>query len=106
MIEGAGYTVKDDDHPEGDIEIAVTGLRPGEKLIEELLISPDMLTTPHPKILRAQENLLSEIEVATALKDLRRAIEEDDTALARDVVTRWVEKDEPVVREATTDSEI
>jgi len=106
MIEGAGYTVKDDDHPEGDIEIAVTGLRPGEKLIEELLISPDMLTTPHPKILRAQENLLSEIEVATALKDLRRAIEEDDTALARDVVTRWVEKNEPVVREATTDSEI
>lgn len=106
MIEGAGYTVKDDDHPEGDIEIAVTGLRPGEKLIEELLISPDMLTTPHPKILRAQENLLSEIEVATALKDLRKAIEEDDTSLAREVVTRWVEKNIATVREATTDSEI
>lgn len=106
MIEGAGYTVKDDENPLGDIQIKVTGLRPGEKLIEELLISPDMLTTPHPKILRAQENLLSEIEVATALKDLRIAIDEDDPLLAREVVTRWVEPQEAHSREATTDAEI
>lgn len=106
MIEGAGYTVKSASNPEGDIEIKVTGLRPGEKLIEELLISPDMLTTPHPKILRAQEGLLSEIEIATAIKDLRSAIDDCDSALAREVVSRWVETQDPTSREATTDGEI
>ncbi|MFY0682057.1 MAG: polysaccharide biosynthesis protein [Thalassovita sp.] len=91
MIEGAGYTVRDEENPDGEIDIFVTGLRPGEKMTEELLISPDMLTTPHPKILRAQERFLSEIEMATALKDLRVAIENDDDIAARAVVTRWVE---------------
>ncbi|WGW04275.1 nucleoside-diphosphate sugar epimerase/dehydratase [Tropicibacter oceani] len=92
MIEGAGYTVRDAENPHGDIEIAVTGLRPGEKLHEELLISPDMLTTPHAKILRAQEGYLSEFEIATALKDLRHAVETRDEAAARAVISRWVEQ--------------
>jgi FlaA1/EpsC-like NDP-sugar epimerase len=91
MIEGAGYAVRDRDNPEGDIEICITGLRPGEKLHEELLISPDMLTTPHPKIMRAQEHALSEFEIATALKDLRHAIEMRDARAARAVIARWVE---------------
>jgi FlaA1/EpsC-like NDP-sugar epimerase len=99
MIEGAGYTVMDKKNPEGDIEIVVTGLRPGEKLIEELLISPDMLTTPHPKILRAQETYLSELEMANALKDLREAIETLDEQAARDVISRWVEKTRDPERE-------
>jgi len=94
MIEGAGHSVKDADNPDGDIEIKITGLRPGEKLHEELLISSDMLTTPHPKILRAQEGFLSEIEMATALKDLRRAISTLDEPLAREVILRWVERAE------------
>lgn len=105
MIEGAGFTVKDDEHPHGDIEILVTGLRPGEKLIEELLISPDMLTTPHPKILRAQEGFLSEIEMATALKDLRNAIEAADTEAARAVVCRWVEQNPAVTTETASVTE-
>ncbi|WP_090270553.1 nucleoside-diphosphate sugar epimerase/dehydratase [Thalassobius taeanensis] len=91
MIEGAGFTVRDKDHPHGDIAIKVTGLRPGEKLIEELLISTDMLTTPHPKILRAQESYLSEIEMANALRDLKQAIVADDPKAARAVLARWVE---------------
>lgn len=95
MIEGAGYTVRNEENPDGEIEICVTGLRPGEKLTEELLISADMLTTPHPKILRAQECYLSEIEMATALKDLRVAIDTDDTIAARAVVSRWVEREHP-----------
>ncbi|MFZ5964161.1 polysaccharide biosynthesis protein [Thalassococcus sp. BH17M4-6] len=92
MIEGAGYSVKDDDNVDGDIEIQITGLRPGEKLHEELLISPDMLTTPHTKILRAQETYLSELEMANALKDLRRAIGMMDEEAALAVIHRWVER--------------
>lgn len=94
MIEGAGLTVRDANNPDGDIEIKVTGLRPGEKLHEELLISSDMLTTPHAKILRAQESFLSEIEMANALRDLRDAIDTHDANAARKVVARWVEKHE------------
>lgn len=94
MIEGAGFTVRDDATPTGDIEIKITGLRPGEKLHEELLISSDMLTTPHTKILRAQETFLSEFEMATALKDLRLAIENRDEGAARAVISRWVEQAE------------
>ena len=92
MVEGAGLSVLDDDNPGGDIEIVEIGLRPGEKLHEELLISPDMLTTPHQKIMRAQENYLSELEMATALKDLRLAINTRDPAAARSVIARWVER--------------
>lgn len=91
MIEGAGLTVRDIDNPQGDIEIQITGLRDGEKLHEELLISPDMLTTPHNKILRAQESYLSEIEMATALKDLSRALSARETEAAMKVIARWVE---------------
>jgi FlaA1/EpsC-like NDP-sugar epimerase len=91
MIELSGRTVRNADNPEGDIEVKVTGLRPGEKLYEELLIGNDMLTTPHAKILRAQESSLSEIEIANALRDLSTSFEKDDVALARGVIERWVE---------------
>lgn len=102
MIEGAGMRVQDDDTPDGDIKIEITWLRPGEKLHEELLISSDMLTTPHSKILRAQESFLSELEMANALRDLREAIEAHDAAAARKVVDRWVEKHEGLALEAAT----
>ncbi|MGR3496480.1 polysaccharide biosynthesis protein [Citreimonas sp.] len=91
MIEGAGYTVRDAANPDGDIEIRITGLRQGEKLHEELLISPDMLTTPHVKILRAQESFLSEFETANAMRALRAAIDDRDESAARAVIARWVE---------------
>jgi FlaA1/EpsC-like NDP-sugar epimerase len=102
MIEGAGLTVRDDDNPGGDIAIEITGLRPGEKMHEELLISSDMLTTPQSKILRAQEAYLSEIEMANALRDLRDAIETHDTEAARKVVSRWVEKHEDQTPDSAT----
>lgn len=92
MIEGAGLQVRDAYNPEGDIKIEITGLRPGEKMYEELLISSDMLTTPHAKILRAKESYLSELEMANALRDLREAIDSHDAAAARKVVARWVEQ--------------
>lgn len=96
MIEAAGYTVRDKRNPKGDIEILVTGLRPGEKLHEELLIGSDMLTTPHPKILRAQENHLSELEMAAVLQSLRRAIDTRDLDSMSSLLRRWIETARPL----------
>jgi FlaA1/EpsC-like NDP-sugar epimerase len=92
MIEQAGLTVRDDTNPDGDIAIQITGLRPGEKLHEELLIGSDMLTTPHPKILRAQESHLSEIETANALQSLRQAIETRNQDVLKTTLAQWIEK--------------
>ncbi len=91
MIEAAGKSVRDERNPFGDIEIVVTGLRPGEKLHEELLIGEGLLTTPHSKILRAQEDSLSELEMATALRALRSAMATGDAEAARRVILSWVE---------------
>lgn len=91
MIRAAGYTVKSPENPSGDIEIVVTGLRPGEKLHEELLIAPGMLTTPHEKILRVQERGLTPVEMASALQELRAAAAVGDAIAARAVVETYVE---------------
>lgn len=90
LIQAAGYSVRDGDHPDGDIEIVVTGLRPGEKLHEELLIGAGLLTTPHSKILRAREESLSELEMASALRALRSAVAVGDQEAAREVIATWV----------------
>ena len=97
MIDAAGYTVRDDAKPDGDIEIVLTGLRPGEKMHEELLIGEGQITTPHPKILQAREDHLSQIEVAAALKALRAAIVDADEVVLRAVIARWVEVDHAFV---------
>ncbi|MAQ84545.1 MAG: nucleotide sugar epimerase [Maritimibacter sp.] len=91
MIEASGYTVRDARNPDGDIEIRVTGLRPGEKLHEELIIGEGFLTTAHEKIFAAREARLSEIEVASALRGLRAAVAGADDDAARALVARWVE---------------
>ncbi len=56
MVKLSGLTVRDSDHPDGDIAIEITGLRPGEKLYEELLIGSDLQKTSHPKIYQASEH--------------------------------------------------
>ncbi len=91
MIEAAGYSVQDAQHPEGDIEIKMIGLRPGEKLHEELLIGEGLLTTPHAKILRAREASLSELDMAKALQALRNAMATGDAQAARAVAAAYVE---------------
>jgi FlaA1/EpsC-like NDP-sugar epimerase len=96
MIEAAGYSVRDEQNPNGDIQVVVTGLRPGEKLHEELMIGSGMLTTPHPKILRAQESHLSELEMASVLQTLRRAVDARDTEALSGLLHRWVQNDRPV----------
>jgi FlaA1/EpsC-like NDP-sugar epimerase len=92
MIRLSGRTVKDPVTGKGDIEIRVTGLRPGEKLYEELLIDDDSLVpTPHAKILRAQEAMLSQIEVAAMLRELQASILASDKARLRRLVAARVD---------------
>ncbi|WP_071675828.1 polysaccharide biosynthesis protein [Nioella nitratireducens] len=95
IIESAGYSVRDADNPDGDIEIEFTGLRQGEKLHEELTLSGERVTTSHPKIFCAREDGLSEIEVASAIRGLREAIASGDEGAALAVVDRWVEGRDP-----------
>ena len=59
MINLSGLRLKDENHPDGDIEIKITGLRPGEKLYEELLIGDEVQKTTHPRIMTASEVMLS-----------------------------------------------
>lgn len=91
IIENAGLTVRDDANPDGDIEIAYIGLRPGEKMREELTLTEKLVGTGHRKIFYAVEEKLSEIEVAAALRALRQALAEGDADTARSVALRWVE---------------
>ena len=73
MVRLAGHTVRDAAHPEGTIEIHYTGLQPGEKLIEELLIEPTASATAHPKIQRADEPAPSWSRIAPLLDQLQSA---------------------------------
>lgn len=95
MIKAAGYSVRSADNPDGDIEIKVIGLQPGEKMHEELLIGEGLLTTPHSKILRARENCLTELQMASALQSLRAAVATGNATAALDVIRNWVEGYQP-----------
>ena len=79
MIALSGRTVRDAAHPDGEIEIRVTGLRPGEKLYEELLVSGGAEPTAHPRILRQRETALPGAELRALVAAL------DAAALAGDV---------------------
>ncbi|MEP5152722.1 nucleoside-diphosphate sugar epimerase/dehydratase [Planktotalea sp.] len=90
MIELSGRTILEDGT--GDIAIEITGLRPGEKLYEELLIDDDSLrSTPHDKILRAEEAMLSQIEVAAMLRELDRALDAGDARALRKLIETRVD---------------
>jgi FlaA1/EpsC-like NDP-sugar epimerase len=91
VIESAGYTVRDADTPDGDIEIEIIGLRPGEKIEEELTLNSERIGTRYPKIFCAREGVLSEIEVAAVIRGLRQALVDGDDDAARAVISRWVE---------------
>ena len=78
MIRLSGLTVRDDKNPDGDIAIEVTGLRPGEKLYEELLIGDSVQGTSHPRIMTANEVMLPWQELSLLLKELDQACHDFD----------------------------
>jgi len=92
MIELSGRRVYDPETGSGDIRIEITGLRPGEKRYEELLIDHENLRdTPHPKILRADEPMLSEIEVKAVVREIEGAIADQNPDRVRMVITTRVD---------------
>jgi len=83
MIELSGLTVKDAQNPEGDIEIEITGLRPGEKLYEELLIGENPQLTSHSRIMRAQEKFIPWKVLEDKLNNLHHLLNSNDVTLIR-----------------------
>ncbi|WP_064685223.1 polysaccharide biosynthesis protein [Rhizobium bangladeshense] len=90
MVELSGLTVRDEDNPEGDIELSVTGLRPGEKLYEELLIGDNPETTEHPRIMKAREDFLFWPELSKKLSLLNAALDRNDMVAARATLAELV----------------
>ncbi|EKO3369878.1 polysaccharide biosynthesis protein [Vibrio fluvialis] len=76
LIQLSGLEVKDEEHPYGDIAIEFTGLRPGEKLYEELLIGDNVEETAHERIMTAKERYLTLVEFEKHLNDLDKACHE------------------------------
>jgi FlaA1/EpsC-like NDP-sugar epimerase len=90
MIELSGLKVRDSECPQGDIEIQFTGLRPGEKLYEELLIGDNPTTTGHPRVMMARENFLPWSEFLAKFEQLRMAAEAQDFWRVRQILVGMV----------------
>ena len=90
MVYLSGLLVRDEAHPHGDIEIEVTGLRPGEKLYEELLIGDNPQPTAHPKIMKAHEEFLSWSDLQQELEKLNVALDACDGKLIRGMLKKLV----------------
>jgi FlaA1/EpsC-like NDP-sugar epimerase len=91
MIHLSGLEVRDADNPDGDIAITYSGLRPGEKLYEELLIGARTTSTEHPRILRSDEPFLPSAELKRELEVLKASMEARDLAAIQAVLLRTVE---------------
>lgn len=87
-LSGLRAYMETEDSTDGDIAIRITGLRPGEKLYEELLIGADAQPTAHPKIMMAQEGFLPLPALAALLDSLHHAIETEDVIAVQDLLRR------------------
>ena len=90
MVELSGMTVRDGVTPNGDISIAITGLRPGEKLYEELLIGENPSPTVHPRIMKAHEQFMDWRALDHHLQTLRSGVSADDVAQIKAVLKACV----------------
>ncbi len=90
MIHLSGFEVKNESNPNGEIEIKITGLRPGEKLFEELLIDDNVGKTKHSMIMKAKEEMLSWDELGAILNSLEQAVENSDHEALRSLLIQIV----------------
>jgi len=90
MIKLSGLSIKDDKNLDGDIEIKITGLRPGEKLYEELLIGENPQKTNHEKIQKAQDPFISFSKLKIDLDHLLNLIEENNVEEVKHVLSNLI----------------
>ncbi|MGZ8188514.1 MAG: polysaccharide biosynthesis protein [Methylosarcina sp.] len=90
MIHLSGLEIKDETHPAGEIEIIFTGLRPGEKLYEELLIGDNVSETSHPRIMRAEEHVIPWANLEQLMCALEQAAKQDDFERVRELLGKAV----------------
>jgi len=90
MIHLSGLSIRSERNPQGDIAIEFTGLRPGEKLYEELLIGDNVSATPHPMIMTANEDHLPWEVLKGKLGELLSAVANDDYSRVRQLLRETV----------------
>lgn len=90
MIHLSGFTIKDTNTPNGDITISFTGLRPGEKLYEELLIGDNPEETTHPRIMKANERFIEYKELIKNIIDLDKVLTQYATSAAIEMISQLV----------------
>ena len=90
MINLSGLSIRDELNPDGDIEISFIGLRPGEKLFEELLIGDSSMPTSHERIMQAREKFLPRATLEARLDNLKSALAENRLLEALDILTELV----------------
>ena len=90
MAQLSGLTLRDEGNPDGDIEIQITGLRPGEKLYEELLIGDNPEATAHERIMKAHEDFVPWPELASVLVDMRQAAIPNNEVVMKGILKRLV----------------
>ena len=95
MVRLSGLSVRDATNPAGDIEIAITGLRPGEKLYEELLIGDNPQPTAHPRIMKAREPFVPWTALSPELTLLDSAVQDDDPLAISALLQRHVQGYQP-----------
>jgi FlaA1/EpsC-like NDP-sugar epimerase len=100
LINLSGFEIKDENHLNGDIEIVFTGLRPGEKLYEELLIGDNVSKTDHKQILRAEEEFIAKKEIERLIDELNEAEKSNDVYALKEIFRQAIhgyESDEDIV---------
>jgi len=90
MIDLSGLTLRDENNPDGDIGIEIIGLRPGEKLYEELLIGNNPIPTKHERIMQAKEAVTTWIELEKKLAELSQALATQDVKQVKQLLAQTV----------------
>ena len=98
LIELSGFTLKDPNTGEGDIAIEVVGMRPGEKLYEELLIGSNVSATRHPRIMKAQEDFIEKTELMKLLHQLKVVCDQGDVKAVVQLVIQIVKEYQPQIK--------
>ena len=95
MINFSGFSIKNIENPGGDIEIKIIGLRPGEKLYEELLIGNDPEKTRHPKILMAKDSFVPLSNLENNLNDLKLLLEDNKIKEVKNLIEKLIKSYNP-----------